>query len=111
MAEIVLGIAASHAPNLANPSIMRGTNEDQFGRIKAGFAQARLLLEEASPDVVVIFSSDHFDRCFFDNLPPFLVAVGDSAEGPINEYLKIPKVKVSIDGELGRFLVSKGLEN
>jgi aromatic ring-opening dioxygenase catalytic subunit (LigB family) len=111
MAEIVIGIAASHAPNLANPSIMRGTNEDQFSRIKSGFAKARSLLEEARPDAIVIFSSDHFDRCFFDNLPPFLVAVGDYAEGPINEYLKIPKVKVSIDGELGSFLVSEGLEN
>ncbi|MBV8477280.1 MAG: 2,3-dihydroxyphenylpropionate 1,2-dioxygenase [Acidobacteria bacterium] len=111
MAEIVIGIAASHAPNLANPSIMRARDEDQFSRIKAGFAQARSLLEEAQPDAIVIFSSDHFDRCFFDNLPPFLVAVGETAEGPINEYLKIPRVKISIDGELGRFLVSEGLEN
>jgi aromatic ring-opening dioxygenase catalytic subunit (LigB family) len=39
------------------------------------------------------------------------VAVGESAEGPINEYLKIPKVKVAVDGALGRFLVSEGLEN
>ncbi|MBV8055787.1 MAG: catechol 1,2-dioxygenase, partial [Deltaproteobacteria bacterium] len=77
MAEIVMGIAASHAPNLANPSMLRGVNEEQLSRIKAGFAQARALLEEARPDAIVIFSSDHFDRCFFDNLPPFLVAVGD----------------------------------
>jgi aromatic ring-opening dioxygenase catalytic subunit (LigB family) len=111
MAEIVIGIAASHAPNLANPAMLRGMDEEQLNRIKAGFAQARALLEEARPDAIVIFSSDHFDRCFFDNLPPFLVAVGDSAEGPINEYLKIPKVKVSVDGGLGRFLVSEGLEN
>jgi hypothetical protein len=111
MAEIVIGIAASHAPNLANPSIMRGMNDDQFGRIKAGFAQARTMLEVARPDAIVIFSTDHFDRCFYDNLPPFLVGVGQSAEGPINEYLKIPKVKVSIRRSLGRFLVSDGLEN
>jgi aromatic ring-opening dioxygenase catalytic subunit (LigB family) len=111
MAEIVIGIAASHAPNLVKPSLMRRINEAQLSHIRTGFAQARSLLEQARPDVIVVFSSDHFDRCFFDNLPPFLVAVGDSAEGPINEYLKIPKVKVSIDGELGRFLVSEGLEN
>jgi aromatic ring-opening dioxygenase catalytic subunit (LigB family) len=111
MAEIVIGIAASHAPNLANTSMLRGMDEEQLGRIRAGFAQARTLLEQARPDAIVIFSSDHFDRCFFDNLPPFLVAVGDSAEGPINEYLKIPKVKVTVDGALGRFLVSEGLEN
>src|SRR6266852_1043169 len=84
MAEVVIGIAASHAPNLANPSMIRGTNDEQFGRIKSGFAQARALLEEARPDAIVIFSSDHFDRCFYDNLPPCLVAVGESAEGPIN---------------------------
>ena len=41
MAEIVIGIAASHAPNLANPSMIRGMNEEQFSRIRAGFAQAR----------------------------------------------------------------------
>jgi aromatic ring-opening dioxygenase catalytic subunit (LigB family) len=44
-------------------------------------------------------------------LPPFLVAVGERAEGPINQYLKIPKVRVVIDGALGRHLVSEGLEN
>jgi aromatic ring-opening dioxygenase catalytic subunit (LigB family) len=111
MAEVVMGIAASHAPNLANPSMIRGMNHEQFDRIKDGFAQARQMLEEKRPDAIVIFSSDHFDRCLYDNLPPFLVAVGESAEGPINEYLKIPKVKVRVDGELGRFLVSEGLEN
>jgi aromatic ring-opening dioxygenase catalytic subunit (LigB family) len=111
MAEIVIGIAASHAPNLASASMLKGMDEEQLSRIRAGFARARGLLEKARPDAIVIFSSDHFDRCFFDNLPPFLVAVGDSAEGPINEYLKIPKVKVKIDSGLGRFLVSEALEN
>src|SRR5262245_49644204 len=111
MAEIVIGIAASHAPNLASPSMVGRIDPEQFGRIKQGFERARALLEEAQPDALVVFSNDHFDRCFYDNLPAFLVAVGDSAEGPINEYLKIPKVKVNVDGGLGRFLVSEGLEN
>jgi len=111
MADVVIGIAASHAPNLANPSLMQGVKEEQYATVKAGFAQARTLLEQARPDAIVIFSTDHFDRCFYDNLPPFLVAVGETAEGPVNEWLKIPKVKVRVAGELGRFLVSEGLEN
>jgi len=65
MAEIVIGIAASHAPNLANPSMMRVVNEEQFGRIKAGFARACALLEEARPDTNVICPSDHFDSLLF----------------------------------------------
>jgi hypothetical protein len=111
MADVVIGIAASHAPNLANPSLIKGVNEEQYATVKAGFAQARTLLEQARPDAIVIFSADHFDRCFYDNLPPFLVAVGEEAEGPVNEWLKIPKVKLRVAGELGRFLVSEGLEN
>ena len=111
MAEVVIGIAASHAPNLAVPSLMQGVKEEQYGPVKAGFAEARTLLEQARPDAIVIFSTDHFDRCFYDNLPPFLVAVGETAEGPVNEWLKIPKVKLRVAGELGRFLVSEGLEN
>jgi aromatic ring-opening dioxygenase catalytic subunit (LigB family) len=111
MADVVIGIAASHAPNLANPSLMTGVKEAQYAAVKAGFARARTLLEQARPDAIVIFSTDHFDRCFYDNLPPFLVAVGEEAEGPVNEWLKIPKVKLRVAGELGRFLVSEGLEH
>jgi len=111
MADVVIGIAASHAPNLANPSLMQGVKEEQYGSVKAGFVEARTLLEQARPDAIVIFSTDHFDRCFYDNLPPFLVAVGETAEGPVNEWLKISKVKLRVAGELGRFLVSEGLEN
>jgi aromatic ring-opening dioxygenase catalytic subunit (LigB family) len=111
MAEVVIGIAASHAPNLAVPSLVGKMDEAQHQRIMSGFTEARMLLEQARPDAIVIFSTDHFDRCFYDNLPPFLVAVGETAEGPVNEWLKIPKVKLPVMGELGRFLVSEGLEN
>jgi hypothetical protein len=111
MADVVIGIAASHAPNLANPSLMTGVKEVRYAAVKAGFAEDRALLEQARPDAIVIFSTDHFDRCFYDNLPPFLVAVGEEAEDPVNEWLKIPKVKVKVAGELGRWPVREGLEN
>ena len=64
MADVVIGIAASHAPNLANPLLMTGVKEVQYAAVKAGFAEARALLEQARPDAIVIFSTDHFDRCF-----------------------------------------------
>jgi len=111
MAQVVVGIAASHAPNLAVPSLAGKMDEGQYHRVMRGFGEARTILEQARPDAIVIFSTDHFDRCFYDNLPPFLVAVGETAEGPVNEWLKIPKVKLKVAGELGRFIVSEGLEN
>jgi hypothetical protein len=33
MAEVVIGIAASNAPNLANPSMIKGMNVEQFGPV------------------------------------------------------------------------------
>src|SRR5713101_8696890 len=111
MADIVIGIAASHAPNLANPSLMQGVKEEQYATVKAGFVEARKLLEQARPDAIVIFSTDHFDRCFYDNLPPFLVGIGEEAEGPVTNLSGMPKVKLKVASDLGRFIVSEGLEN
>jgi len=45
--------------------LMTGVKEVQYAAVKAGFAEARALLEQARPDAIVIFSTDHFDRCFF----------------------------------------------
>lgn len=111
MAEVVIGIAASHVPFLATHAQAPRPEEGQRERVVAGFGEARRCLERARPDVIVIFSTDHFDRCFYDNLPPFLVGVGDEAEGPVNEWLRLPKVTLQVAGELGRFIVSEGLEN
>ncbi|MCS6927349.1 MAG: hypothetical protein NZ578_15775 [Candidatus Binatia bacterium] len=111
MAEIVAGIAASHVPFLAMHPQFEMAEEGQRTRVVAGFGEARKLLEQVRPDVLVIFSTDHFDRCFYNNLPPFLVGIGEEAEGPVNEWLRIPKVKLKLASDLGYFIVSEGLDN
>lgn len=111
MAEIVAGIAASHVPFMAMQPQREWAEEGQRHRVMAGFAEARRLVEQTRPDVMVIFSTDHFDRCFYDNLPPFLVGVGQEAEGPVNEWLRLPKVKLPIASDLAQFIVSEGLDN
>lgn len=110
MAEIVAGIAASHVPFLAMHPQFEMAEEGQRSRVVAGFGEARKLLEQVRPDVLVIFSTDHFDRCFYNNLPPFLVGIGEEAEGPVNEWLRIPRVKLKIANDLGCFIVSEGLD-
>jgi hypothetical protein len=46
MAEVVVGIAASHAPNLAAPDLVGKIDEGQYHRIMAGFGAARTPLEK-----------------------------------------------------------------
>jgi aromatic ring-opening dioxygenase catalytic subunit (LigB family) len=110
MAEIVAGIATSHVPFMAAPRRAE-VDEGQHARVIAGLGEARKLLEQARPDAIVIFSTDHFDRCFYDNLPPFLVGIGEEAEGPVTNLSGMPKVKLKIASALGRFIVSEGLDN
>jgi hypothetical protein len=50
--------------------------------VVAGFEAARQILEEADPDAIVVFSNDHFDRCFYDNLPAFLSLAPHSQDPP-----------------------------
>lgn len=110
MAEIVAGVACSHVPMLAMHPGFEDADEAQRNRVTTGFARAREILEAARLDAIVIFSTDHFDRCFYNNLPAFLVGVGEEAAGPASDTLPIPKARVAVAGELGRFIVTEGME-
>lgn len=111
MAEVVAGIAASHVPFMAMHPQFELAEEGQRNRVVAGMGEARKIVEHTRPDAIVIFSTDHFDRCFYDNLPAFLVGVGEYAEGPIAEWMRLPKVKLKIASDLAQFIVSEGLDN
>ena len=111
MAEIVAGIATSHVPFMAMHPQFEMADEGQRNRVVAGLKRAKDIVARARPDAIVIFSTDHFDRCFYDNLPAFLVATGEQAEGPVNEWLGLPKVRVKLAGDLGRLIVGEGMEH
>jgi hypothetical protein len=85
--------------------------DDQRSHLRQGFDRARKVLEDARADVLVTFADDHFDRCFFDNLPAFLVGVGEEAVGPALPGFDIPNVRLPIASKLARFIVREGLEN
>ena len=82
MAQIVAGVACSHVPLMASPKQWERLPEDERTHLRTGFDLARKIIEDAHPDVLITFADDHFDRCFYDNLPGFLVGVGEEAAGP-----------------------------
>jgi catalytic LigB subunit of aromatic ring-opening dioxygenase len=110
MAQIVAGIACSHVPFMASEENWKRLHEAERNNVRAGFARARQLLEETRPDVLITFADDHFDRCFYDNLPAFLIGVGEEAAGPAIAGFDIPKVRLPIAGKLARFILREGLE-
>jgi Catalytic LigB subunit of aromatic ring-opening dioxygenase len=111
MAQIVVGIACSHVPFMASEENWNRLNEPERKNLRTGFTQARELLEESRPDVLITFADDHFDRCFYDNLPAFLIGVGEEAAGPAIAGFDLPQVNMPIASELARFILRTGLED
>lgn len=104
MAEIVVGIGVPHTPYL--PRMVR---DDPGARIVELFSRARVELEAARPDVMVVFTSDHFVEFFYDKLPAFTIGTADKAEGPFELSREMPWYTTPIAGEFGKGLLAYGL--
>jgi len=95
---------------MATPKNWERLPEAELNNLRKGFERAREILEASRPDVLITFADDHFDRCFYDNLPAFLVGVGEEAVGPAIAGFNIPNVRLPIMSSLARFIVREGLE-
>lgn len=76
MAEIVLGVGASHS-TLMNTHWDQVVHRDQAERFRAALAEARESLARARPDVAVVIGSNHFRGFWLDLIPSFTLGVGD----------------------------------
>ena len=99
MAEIVLVEACSHSPFLFmephlwnqvraarpplpdNPVMSEEENAAQHKRCMDAFEVLRQKMEEAKPDVILVFGDDQQEQFGLDNFPAFGVFVGDEFEG------------------------------
>ena len=77
----------SHSPLLNLP----GPSQDLLDDIDGAIGQARQFVDDYDPELVVIFSPDHYNGFFYKSMPPFCIGmnasgVGDYAThaGPLN---------------------------
>jgi 2,3-dihydroxyphenylpropionate 1,2-dioxygenase len=76
MAEIVLGIGASHT-TLMNTQWAKVDHIDRAHRFRDGLGVAAAQLAEIRPDAVVIVGSNHFRGFWLDLMPSFTIGVGE----------------------------------
>jgi len=76
MAEIVLGIGASHT-TLMNTQWTKVDHLERAHRFRNGLGSAATQLAEVNPDAVVIVGSNHFRGFWLDLMPSFTIGVGD----------------------------------
>jgi protocatechuate 4,5-dioxygenase beta chain len=61
-------------------------------------------LREARPDVLVIYTDDHFNTFFLDNFPIFAIGVADETCGPNDQIPMVPNYRVGVESSLATHL-------
>ena len=92
MAEIVMAYSASHAPMMA--ADRESAPREQADRFFDALQQVRNRATKAGVEAVVMISGEHFTNFFLDNLPQIAIGLGEGHQGPLEKWLKIPKVVV-----------------
>jgi protocatechuate 4,5-dioxygenase beta chain len=105
MAEIVAGIGVPHAP--LSPSLVAKQGPDcQLARNYAAVARH---IADSSPDVLIVFSNDHFNTFFLDNFPTFAIGAAERTSGP-NDQTQMPSYELPVHAALARHLRAHGVE-
>jgi hypothetical protein len=112
MGSIALGLAAPHNPNITSrPEKM---SVEVQGRLDAAFGYLRKQLSEASPDCLLILTSDHVTNFFYNNAPMFCLGVSDTCTGPAPKEmaeLRIPRAMLKVDTTMAKGLLHYGIES
>jgi Catalytic LigB subunit of aromatic ring-opening dioxygenase len=92
MADLVMAYAASHAPMMA--ADRESAPRDQADRFFGALQRVRERAVKSEVEAVVMLSGEHFTNFFLDNLPQIAIGLGEGHQGPLEKWLKIPKVIV-----------------
>jgi aromatic ring-opening dioxygenase catalytic subunit (LigB family) len=104
MAEIVAAFGLPHTPSF--PALVAKQGADC--RTAKLYAEIATHLRAAAPDVLVIYTDDHFNTFFLDNFPTFAIGVAEATSGP-NDQTPMPSYSVGVDGSLAAHLRARGI--
>ena len=111
MADLVGAFAASHGPLIARE--WDNLPDGPKNALDTAFTEMGKRLKAAEPDVLVIFSPDHWVNFFINNLPSFCIGIGDEHDGPPEPFMQEVYPHKTLPGHpgFGRHLLDTALEN
>jgi aromatic ring-opening dioxygenase catalytic subunit (LigB family) len=101
--SIVFACAASHAPGMT--AWPEAAPTEQADRFLANYRKLGAMLAATKPDALVAITVEHWANFFLNHMPTFCIGRADHYEGPVEEWLKIPKTRVPGDSQLGAELL------
>ena len=107
MAEIVAGFGVPHTP-MFPALVAREGPQCQTARLYRAVAEQ---LDAITPDVLVVFDSDHLNTFFLDNYPNLSIGVTDQTSGPNDGTPALPRYTVPVSEDLAGRLYAFALQS
>jgi aromatic ring-opening dioxygenase LigB subunit len=112
MGKMILGLAAPHNPNITSEPDKMTTPIKE--KVYGAFGRLEKSLREASPDCLLVLTSDHVTNFFYHNTPMFCLAVSDTCTGPAPKELPrlgVRRSTLKVDTNMAQGLLHYGIEN
>lgn len=106
---IVFACAASHAPGMTAWS--EAAPKEQADHFLGNYRSLGERLAASKPDAIVALTVEHWANFFLNNMPAFCIGRADHYDGPIEEWLRIPKGRVPGDAALAKEILDACLAN
>ncbi|MGV0848991.1 3-carboxyethylcatechol 2,3-dioxygenase [Mycolicibacterium phlei] len=96
----------SHSPLLNLP----GPSPELLDEIESALAETRRFAAEFDPDVVVIFSPDHYNGFFYRTMPPFCLGTAARGVGDYGTHSGPLDVPADLAGDCARAVLESGID-
>ena len=100
---IVFACAASHAPGMT--AWTEAAPKEQADNFLGNYRKLGARLAGAKPDVIVALTVEHWANFFLNAMPAFCIGRAEHYDGPVEEWLRIPKTRVPGDARLATQLI------
>ena len=96
----------SHSPLLNLP----GPSQDLLDDVEGAIAQAREFVQEYDPELVVIFSPDHYNGFFYKVMPPFCIGMRANGVGDYGTHAGTLDVPEGLAAECANAVLGAGVD-
>jgi 2,3-dihydroxyphenylpropionate 1,2-dioxygenase len=105
---VVFGCAASHAPGIT--AWPEAAPKNQADNVIGSYRRLSEMLHAARPDALLAITVEHWANFFLNHMPTFCIGRADRYEGPVEEWLRVPKSRVPGDADLAAEILEALLE-
>jgi aromatic ring-opening dioxygenase catalytic subunit (LigB family) len=92
MGQILAAFGVSHAPGIR--AWPEAADEERFGAFEKAWARLEARVAALRPDAIVQIASEHWANFSLAHMPSFCIGLADVHEGPVENWLRVPKTKV-----------------